>query len=81
MDRQLPLPAVALEGGADRVVGVEAVAEGARQPAGGRLVAGEAGDGGGHGGHLQRLVKRAGNGYVGHDPEKRYRPVRTDHAL
>ncbi len=54
MDRHLPLAAVALEGGADGVVGAEDLAEIAGEPAGGRLVAGEAGDGGGrvHAQHL-----------------------------
>ncbi len=47
MDRHLPLAAVALESGADGVVGAENLAEISGQPPGGRLVAGEAGDGGG----------------------------------
>ncbi len=56
MDRYLPPAAVALEGGADGVV--QALAEIGGEPPGGRLIAGQAGDGGSHGRNLQRLVKR-----------------------
>ena len=54
MDRHVPLAAVTLEGGAGGVVGAEDFAEIGRQPPGGRLVAGQAGDGGGrvHAQHL-----------------------------
>jgi hypothetical protein len=58
MDRHVPLAAVTLEGGASSVVGTEDFAEIGRQPPRGRLIAGQAGDGGAHGGNLQRLVKR-----------------------
>ena len=51
MDRHLPLAAVALEGGADGVIGIEALAQRAGKLARGRLVTDKAGDGGGHGGH------------------------------
>ena len=47
VDRHLPLPAVVLERGADGIVAVESFAEMCRQPPGGRLVAGQAGNGGG----------------------------------
>ncbi len=57
VNRQLPLPAVVLERRADRV-GVQAFAQRGEQAAGGRLVAGQTGDNGGHGRYLQRLVKR-----------------------
>ena len=57
MDRYLPLTAIALEGGAGSRFGIEAFAEINSQPPGGRLVAGQTGEGGGHGGNLQRLVK------------------------
>ena len=57
MHRQLPLAAVILESGAGGRFRVEAFAQIGREPPGGRLVAGETGDGGSHGRHLQRLVK------------------------
>ena len=57
VDRHLPTPVFALERRADGIVAVENLAEMCRQPPGGRLVAGQAGNGGAHGRSVQRLVK------------------------
>ena len=46
MDRQLPASVVAFEGGAGGVLGIEAFAEKSREPAGGGLIAEQAGNGG-----------------------------------
>ena len=59
MNRHLPLPAIVLESGAGSAFGVEAFAEIGRQPAGGRLVAGQAGDGGGHSLSLPGLTRQS----------------------
>ena len=63
IDRHLPAAAVALEGGAGGVVGIERFVQRAGQRARGFLVAGEAGDHGVHGGFLARAPIRVAGGF------------------
>ncbi len=80
MDRQLPAPVVAFEGGAGGVVWIEAFAKKRHQPARGGFIANETGDGGGsgHDGRMTTAGEWPVNRYLAIDPTKPAPPVASN---